>query len=302
MTLPDDFKPLPESRLHEPASSSLLLQIRSDRRLGHEWDDWDGEALPNQGDFQESAAVFFMLALATGLGVAVSLSVVLWTVQPRLESVATGLAGMMVTAVLIAMGAWIFWLAGIYAVMRSGRNWLPRRLAEGGLIPWLLPKLERVGGWLGLSRDRVGNGVLQVFNRLATTRTRARVAPEELLILLPRCLGREAMQAAMTVSARYGVPVFVASRGRYARQMISMRRPRGVVAVACERDLVSGVHDVAGRLPVLGTTLQLGEGPCRNTSFRIGDLEQQVQAMLGIRTTRRGDPAFASLMKKPLRP
>jgi uncharacterized protein len=285
MNSPDVSEPLPESRLHEPGSSSLLLQIRSDRRLGHEWDDWDGEPLPNQGDFQGSAAVFFALALAAGLAVAGALSLLLWSVQPRLESIATGLTGMMGAAVLIGLGIWICWLAGVYSVMRSGRNWLPRRLAEGGLIPWLLPKLERIGGWVGLSRDRVGNGVLQVFNRLAMTRARERVAPDELLILLPRCLGKEAMQAAMTVSARYGVPVFVASRGRYARQMISLRRPRGVVAVACERDLVSGVHDVAGRLPVLGTTLQLGEGPCRNTSFRIGELDRQVQAMLGLRTS-----------------
>ena len=66
--------------------------------------------------------------------------------------------------------------------------------------------------------------------------------------------------------------------------MIAMRRPKAVVAVACERDLVSGVHDVAGRLPVLGSTLQLGDGPCRNTTFRTADLEGQVRNLLGLGT------------------
>jgi hypothetical protein len=58
-----------------------------------------------------------------------------------------------------------------------------------------------------------------------------------------------------------------------------------VVAVACERDLVSGVHDVAKRLPVLGTTLQLRDGPCRNTEFRLSELEDQVRVMLGLGRT-----------------
>lgn len=124
--------------------------------------------------------------------------------------------------------------------------------------------------------------MMRVFNRLSMARARPGLAPDELLILLPRCLGKEAMRSAMSVSSRYDVPLFVAARGRYARQMIAMRRPRGVVAVACERDLVSGVGDVASRLPVLGTTLQLGDGPCRNTDFSIDELETQVRSMLGL--------------------
>ena len=97
----------------------------------------------------------------------------------------------------------------------------------------------------------------------------------------------EAMQRAMDLSARYGVPLFVAARGRYAREMISRKRPRAVVAVACERDLVSGVRDVAGRLPVLGTTLSLPDGPCKNTGADIEALEGQIRTFLGL-DARRG--------------
>ena len=28
-----------------------LIHIDVDRRLGHEWDEWDGRPLPNRGDF-----------------------------------------------------------------------------------------------------------------------------------------------------------------------------------------------------------------------------------------------------------
>jgi hypothetical protein len=96
------------------------------------------------------------------------------------------------------------------------------------------------------------------------------------------------MQGVMAVAARYGVPLFVAARGRYAREMIARVRPRAVVAIACERDLVSGVHDVAARLPVLGTTLGLPEGPCKNTTVELTALEERIRTFLGIADARTG--------------
>jgi len=280
-TVDDRGFPFPETRLHDATPSSpLLLQIRSDRRLGHEWDDWDGERLEGSGDFTESIRTFFLLAAAWGVLGALALGSVSWLVAPRLGGWSAGPS--VALALGVSLGAWLLWLGSVYSVLATRRNWLPRWLGEGGLLPWLMPRVERFGVRVGLSRDHVGNAVLQVYNRLTLARSRPGVSPERLLILLPRCLGKGAMQTALSVSSRYGVPVFVASRGRYARQMIAMRRPDAVVAVACERDLVSGVHDVGGRLTVLGTTLRLGEGPCRNTEFRTSDLEGQVRYLLGL--------------------
>jgi hypothetical protein len=273
----------PESKLGAGVvSSPLLLQLRSDRRLGHEWDDWDGEPLPNGGVFDASEGLFYQLAGALVVAAAGGVGGLLWLVGPRLGTLASSLDRYLLVAILAVTVLWLLWLGAVAMVIRTGRNWLPERLAERGLVPWLMPKLEAAAEMLGISRDRSGNAMLRVYNRLLIARRRAGVTPEELLILLPRCLGKEAMQTAMGVSARYGVPLFVAARGRYARQMIALRRPKGVVAVACERDLVSGVHDVARKLPVLGTTLRLADGPCRNTELSANELEQQVRVMLGL--------------------
>lgn len=264
------------------AGQPQLLQLRSDRRLGHEWDDWDGEPLPDGGVFTASPALFFRLAaLAVGAALA-GLLTALWLIAPRLAMLWAPLPALLGglfagTGVLFAA-----WLGVLAWAMRRGRNPLPERLAEGGLLPWLMPRLERLGVRLGLSRDRVGNAMLQVYNALAAARARPGIRPDELLVLLPRCLSKEAMQGAMEISGRYGVPLFVASRGRYARQMIRLRRPKRVVAVACERDLVSGVGDVAARLPVLGTTLALADGPCKNTEVDLPMLEQQIRNFLGL--------------------
>jgi uncharacterized protein len=264
------------------AGQPQLLQLRSDRRLGHEWDDWDGNPLPDGGVFEASPAAFYRLTLAGVVTLAAVASLLLWLVAPRVAVIWTPLPGILFGAVACAVVLAFAWLLAVRVTLRTGRSRLPPALAEGGLVPWMLPRLERLGVRLGMSRDRVGNALMRVYNGLAAARARPGVLPEELLVLLPRCLSKAAMQGAMEISGRYGVPLFVASRGRYARQMIGIRRPKRVVAVACERDLVSGVGDVGGRLPVLGTTLALPDGPCKNTEMSTSELERQIRRFLGL--------------------
>lgn len=273
-----------DSGLHqgcEPAKPQIL-QLRPDRRLGHEWDDWDGLPVPDDGIYHEPAGLFYGLTAAWFTAAWLAVAGLCWLVSPRLGTISGALP--MILAGVLGAGAiaGIVWIAAIAISVRSGRNLLPARLAERGPLPRIMPMAERTGRVFGISRDRAGNAALRVYNALAAARTADGLRPDELLVLLPRCLDKPSMQAAMSVSARYGVPLFVASRGRYARQMIGKVRPRAVVAVACERDLVSGVHDVAARVPVLGTTIGLPDGPCKNTSINISSLETQVRTFLGL--------------------
>src|SRR5690554_2895459 len=78
----------PESRVVERGEAApLLLQLRSDRRLGHEWDDWDGSTLPNNGVFTAAPTSFFLILAALLGGTAVAGAGLLWLVGPRLGSV-----------------------------------------------------------------------------------------------------------------------------------------------------------------------------------------------------------------------
>lgn len=286
-----------EQRISDPLSGCeptgpRILQLRPDRRLGHEWDDWDGQPLPNDGVYHEPPGLFLALIGAWFGAVALGLAAALWLVAPRLASLWEPLPSVLWAGWGIALGALGLWMGAVAIAVRTSRNFLPRSLAEGGMVAWLLPLAERAGRWFGISRDRAGNAGVRVYNRLAAARARPGIKPERLLILLPRCLDKDSMQRAMALSARYGVPLFVASRGRYAREMIERTRPEAVVAVACERDLVSGIHDVAPRLPVLGTTLSLPEGPCKNTGVAIDALEAQIRNFLGL-TADQASPAAA---------
>ena len=42
-----------------------LIHIEVDRRLGHEWDEWDGKPLPNSGNFDAPARLFLYWGAAT---------------------------------------------------------------------------------------------------------------------------------------------------------------------------------------------------------------------------------------------
>jgi len=198
---------------------------------------------------------------------------------PRLAQVADWLPrALYVTDAGLAL-AGLIWLALIGVSYVTNRALLPSRFAERGLLLKTLRLASRVGEVFGVQRDWTDNAAIAVYNRLAWARE-WRVRANEMLILIPRCLSRTALEGVMEIAKRYDIATFVATRGAYARQAIRERRPKAVVAVACERDMVSGLHDVAGRLPVLGLTMQLPNGPCKDASLDLAKMEEFVRKYL----------------------
>jgi hypothetical protein len=221
-----------------------LIRIEVDRRLGHEWDEWDGNPLPNQGNYDSPPSLFFRWSAA---GLAAALGVValaLYLLGPRI--------GLWLPAFRRFSGS-----APASPPARRGSEApdppqlrhrplaLPAKLAEQGPVLRLMSVTSRVADRFG-RRDWVENAAVKVYNALAVVRAKA-VGKGELLLLIPRCLSKPAIDGVLALSGKYEVPVFVATRGQLARRVIKERRPRAIVAVACERDMVSGLHDVAGR-------------------------------------------------------
>ncbi len=114
----------------------------------------------------------------------------------------------------------------------------------------------------------------------------------EILVLTPHCIQRSKCGVKVTgdenhcsecgmctvgdlsrVQKQFGVSVAIATGGTLARQIIKAKRPKLVIAVACERDLVSGLRD-ASALPVYGIYNERPNGPCRDTQFDVTTLEK----------------------------
>src|SRR5919106_4261946 len=253
-----------------------LIHIDVDRRLGHEWDEWDGRPLPNRGDYNSSPTLFFLWSAAALLAALAIGAVGLYLLGPRLALLHPLVPTVLWSGLAIAAAALWLWWGFLFLSYGSGHPLLPERLAERGPFLRLMRLTSRVADRFG-RRDWVENAAVKVYNALALLRGR-KVGKGELLLLIPRCLSKETLDGVLGVAGRYGVPVFVATRGQLARRVIRERRPRAVVAVACERDMVSGLHDVAGKVPVLGLTMTLPSGPCKDAGLNLTQLEEWVRA------------------------
>jgi uncharacterized protein len=259
-----------------PPPKAQLIHIEVDRRLGHEWDEWDGNELPNKGNFDSPPELFLgwsAATLAVGLGV---LAGVVFLLGPRLAFIHPGVPTVLWSALAILSGvSWLWWsLMTVSWVLR--RPLLPEKLAERGPFLRLMGMTSKLANVFG-KRDWVENAAVKVYDTLALQRGR-KVGKGELLLLIPRCLSKETLNGVLDIAGRYEVPVFVATRGQLARRVIRERRPRAVVAVACERDMVSGLHDVAGKIPVLGLTMTLPAGPCKDALLDLPKLEEWVKS------------------------
>ena len=264
------------STTESPRQSGLLVKIETDRRLGHEWDEWDGAPLPNGGDFRTGGGRYFVFTALGIVGAALVVTAGVYLLAPRLAQLADWLPAALYGALAAGAALALLWLALIGVSYATGRAILPERLAERGPFLKTMYLAARAGELLGVQRDWTGHASVVVFDRLAWARSR-KVTANELLILIPRCLSRASLDGVLDIAKRYNVAAFVATRGQLARRAIRERRPRAVVAVACERDMVSGLHDVAGKIPVLGLTMTLPNGPCKDAALDLAKMEEFVR-------------------------
>ena len=59
-----------------------IIHIDVDRRLGHEWDEWDGNPLPNSGNYDSSPTLFFRWSAAS---IATSARMIRRTARPFVQ-------------------------------------------------------------------------------------------------------------------------------------------------------------------------------------------------------------------------
>jgi len=260
------------------AGKPNLIRIEVDRRLGHEWDEWDGRPLPGGGNFDAPPRRFFAFAALTLAVLAGALYLAAFLLDPRLATVSPSLPRIVVFSVsALTVLAWA-WFALLVVSYYGPVLLLPERLAERGPFLALMRWTSQVARRFGV-RDWVEHAAVEVYNTFAARRGR-KVGKGELLVLIPRCLSKEALDGILEVAGRYDVAVFVATRGQLARRAIRERRPRAVVAVACERDMVSGLHDVAAKVPVLGLTMRLPSGPCKDAAVDVAQFESWVKSFV----------------------
>jgi hypothetical protein len=243
-----------------------------DRKLGDEWADWKGDARDQV--IEEKLATFFFLSAGVILIFVTLLPAVWYLIKPRIVQLNPTLAFFAERTLIICVAVLLVLLAleGV-AVLKFGKSFFPYRVMEGFLLS-LLPKTIWLGAKLGISRDRVGNSFIKVHNFF--TRSRSGLDSERLLILLPRCLKKEARSMLVEKVNGDALKVLTVAGGEEAREAIRELRPTLILALACERDLMSGIKDVADKVPVLAIPNRRPEGPCKNTDFSAEELDEML--------------------------
>jgi hypothetical protein len=93
-----------------------------------------------------------------------------------------------------------------------------------------------------------------------------------------RC-GRCDIKGLAELAEKFAIDISVATGGTLARKVIVEKRPKLVIAVACERDLTSGIKDCYP-LPVIGILNDRPNGPCFNTAVDVAKIEQALTSVL----------------------
>ncbi len=258
-----------------------------DRKLGDEWEDWDGTP---EGEIDEPGWHFIALATFVLVSIGALLALGIYLIGPRMEQwpppVEAAVKGLVIG--LSAAGGLLYALV-MLEVLTHRVSILPYQWSERMLL-WLLPKAVWVGTKLGLSKDQVSNSFIKVNNTLIQSHRR-RIDSNKLLILLPRCLNKATRQEIKELLQGQPHGVFTVGGGEEARRVIKQQRPTFIIALACERDLISGIRDVAIHVPVIGIPNKRPEGPCKNTYVDMNEFRGALRFFQDVRASSHDSPA-----------
>ncbi len=204
-----------------------------------------------------------------------------------------------ITGILFGGLSLVALLGSLVVVLTSalGKDIFFTRFLRGVVIKFLLPAIELIGRAFGIPTDTIRQSFIAMNNSLVLSQ-RYNIKPERILILLPHCLqlfeceikvtgdinkcvrcGRCDIMGLADLAQKYNINISVATGGTLARKVIIEKRPQIVLAVACERDLTSGIKDCYP-LPVIGILNDRPFGPCFNTKVDVEKIDHALHAVI----------------------
>ncbi len=258
-----------------------LIQ-RKDRKLGHEWKEWcEHKAACFPDDTTASPAlwliampVFLFLVLVVTFALMMGIAALVNVSSTVISTIGIVLVACMIIVVLyfsLCVGVSVL-LQRDYAFFLPGRRMLAALTFCAG----------HIFHWMGIvSRDRLGNSFIAILNSLQVSSlngTKQKTIPAARhLLLLPRCIERTAQESILQRSRDLHIPYAIAGDGASARKAVERHNPDVILAIACERDLVTGIRDVHRRIPIICLTVQRPEGPCKNCTVDIETFSRHIK-------------------------
>jgi len=165
------------------------------------------------------------------------------------------------------------------------------------LMNVLYPVCRTFGTVIGIEGEKIDDYFIRKNNRIITSSAK-KYRSEEVLLVFPHCIqdwecphriardirnchncGKCLIPDLIELGDRYNVRMCVVGGGTAARRSVYDYMPNFVIAVACERDMISGIRD-AVPLPLWGVLNERPNGPCRNTSVNLARVEEALSALV----------------------
>ncbi len=173
----------------------------------------------------------------------------------------------------------------------KGHGSMFNRFLRGIVLKLLYPFLMLVGAFMKGRKESFQRAIININNHLVR---RQKYGTKKILLLLPHCLqindcqirlthniynckrcGRCEIKDLIGIAEDYKLELFVATGGTLARKIVMETRPEAIIAVACERDLSSGLVDTYP-MPVLGIPNERPFGPCVNTRVNLESVKEAI--------------------------
>ncbi len=203
-----------------------------------------------------------------------------------------------------ALGILILGVALLILTLIRGREIFFAARLRGIVIEILFPIMIVVGKLLGISKEKIQQSFVEVNNLLVMAKCSDN-KPQRILLLMPHCLqfndcaikittdaskcqacGKCKIKDLVLLAKKHHVHLSVATGGTLARRRVAEAKPQAIIAVACERDLTSGIQD-AYPLPVIGILNDRPFGPCFNTSVDISKVAEALEFLANDRNELR---------------
>ncbi|MFZ5516031.1 MAG: DUF116 domain-containing protein [Candidatus Zhuqueibacterota bacterium] len=253
----------------------------NDRKLGDEWEEWDGDLSVSGINVETGKRMFLGFAVLTLMFVALGVFLVWFLIKPRMVQLHAGFAHILQIVIYAFIGLlFLIFLLTVISIV-THRNWMVRLRNKTFSITFLTPLILALGRKFGVSYDRMGHSFIKVSNSLIQT-GRWKINRSRIVILLPRCLRRPLQKEIVALARKYQCLIYTVPGGELARKIIAEEKPLAVIGVACERDLLSGIRDVQ-HIPVIGIPNQRPEGPCKNTTVDYNKIEEAIKFFMDSR-------------------
>ena len=163
----------------------------------------------------------------------------------------------------------------------------------------ILPMVMALAGLFKTDKDRIRNVHIRVNNILHQA-YKQKYDPGKILVLIPHCMQNKECRNKVTediencmrcggckigaiadIVGDLRIKAIVAKGGTAARTSVMAIRPEMIIAVACERELISGISDI-GKIPVIGVINDRPNGYCNNTGVDVEEFRTQLLSVTDV--------------------